>query len=170
MKCIACGTELAEGALLCPQCGRVVSSADAVRQKAEAGNLSRKEFYKLPGMKACRGNIRTCAIVLYICSGITILAAVLLRDMFAASLIDGLLILGLGLWLQLGKSRVCAIITLVYGIAGTGLTLVQTGTVQGWWIPLAGAWAVAYTFKFHKLWNSYQKEGVLPEEAVSGKK
>lgn len=65
MKCIACGTELAEGALLCPQCGRVVSSADAVRQKAEAGNLSRKEFYKLPGMKACRGNIRTCAIVLY---------------------------------------------------------------------------------------------------------
>lgn len=62
MKCIACGTELPEGALLCPSCGRVLSSADVVRQKSEGGKLTKKEFYKLPGMKACRGNIRGCAI------------------------------------------------------------------------------------------------------------
>lgn len=168
MKCAGCGTELGEDALICPQCGRAVQAADVVRQKAVSGQLTRKEFYALAGMKSIRGNIKGCAIVLYVCAGITILASIVLREILAASLIDGILLLGLGLWLQFGRSRVCAIITLLYGILGTGLTLVQTGRVQGWWIPLAGVWAVTYTFKFYKMWNQYQKTGVVPDEAISG--
>nr|WP_296441621.1 zinc-ribbon domain-containing protein [uncultured Acetatifactor sp.] len=166
MKCIACGTELPEGALLCPSCGRVLSSADVVRQKSEGGKLTKKEFYKLPGMKACRGNIRGCAIVLYFAAGMTLMASVLLQDILMASVIDGILLLALGLWLQLGKSRVCAIITLCYGIYNMAIVAITAGQIQGWLIPLAGAWAVAYTFKFHGLWSKYQKEGVLPQEAV----
>jgi len=169
MKCVACGTELETGALLCPNCGRVVDSADVARQKAAAGQLTKKEFYALPGMKSCRNNIRTCAILLYISAGVTILASVLLQGVITTSLIDGILILALGLWLQFGKSRVCAIITLLYGIAGTAIVALQTGQIQGWWIPLAGAWAISYTFKFHKLWNKYKKDGVLPDAAVSDK-
>lgn len=168
MKCAGCGTELEEGALICSHCGRAVQAADVVRQKAAAGQLTKTEFYKLDGMKSIRGNIKGCAIILYICAGVTILASVLLREILAASLIDGLLLLGLGLWLQLGRSRVCAIITLLYGILGTGLTLVQTERVQGWWIPLTGVWAIIYTFKFYKLWNQYQKTKVVPDEAISG--
>ena len=97
MKCVACGTELEAGALLCPNCGRVVEEADAARQKAAVGQLTKKEFYALPGMKACRTNIRSSAILLYISAGVTILASVLLREVIAASLIDGILILALGL-------------------------------------------------------------------------
>ena len=166
MKCMGCGAELQEGALLCPACGRVLSSEDVAKQKAEGGNLTKKEFYKLPGMKACRGNIRGCAIILYFCSGVTILASLLLTDTLSASIIDGVLLLALGLWLQFGKSRICAILTLAYGLFNMIMVAIQAGEVQGWLIPLAGAWAVVYTFKFHHLWGKYKKEGVLPKEAI----
>ena len=52
MKCVACGTELEAGALLCPNCGRVVEEADAARQKAAVGQLTKKEFYALPDRKS----------------------------------------------------------------------------------------------------------------------
>lgn len=165
MKCASCGTELAEGTLLCPVCGRVLSSEEVAQSKAEGGKLSKKEFYKLPGMKSYRSNIISCAVVLYICVAVTILASVLIEGM-GASIVDGILLLGLGIWLQIGKSRVSAIITTCYGLLSVGLVLVTAGRVQGWWIPLAGIWAIVYTFKFHNLWNKYQRDGVLPEEAV----
>ena len=128
--------------------------------------MTKKEFYKLPGMKACRGNIRGCAIILYFCAGMTILAAFLLDSILMASVIDGVLLLALGLWLQLGKSRICAILTLCYGLFNTITVVIQTGKVQGWLIPLAGVWAISYTFKFHSLWGKYKKTGELPPEAV----
>lgn len=165
MKCVTCGTELAEGTLVCPVCGRALSSEEVAQTKAEGGNLSKKEFYKLPGLKSYRSNITGCAVVLYICAAVTLLASFLIEGM-GASILDGLLLLGLGIWLQIGKSRVCAIITACYGLLSVGLVLVTAGRVQGWWIPLAGIWAVVYTFKFHNLWNKYQKDGVLPEEAI----
>lgn len=165
MKCATCGTELGEGVLLCPVCGRALSSEEVIQNKAQSGKLGKKEFYKLPGMKSYRSNIITCAVVLYICAGVTLLASFLIEGM-GASIVDGLLLLGLGIWLQIGKSRVCAIITACYGLLSVGLVLVTTGKVQGWWIPLAGIWAIIYTFKFQNLWNKYQKDGVLPEEAI----
>lgn len=166
MKCVSCGAELAEGSLLCPQCGRVVEVADVARQKAAAGQLTKQDFFKLPGMKACRSNIISCAVVLYICGALTILAAVLLQDMFVTSVLDGILLLALGLWLHLGKSRICALVTLAYGILNMVMAVINSGQLQGWWIALAGAWAVAYTFQFHKMWNKYRKEGVVPKDAV----
>ena len=165
MKCVACGTELEAGALLCPNCGRVVSSKDVIRSKAQGGQLTKKEFYKLPGMKACRNNIRACGIILYFSAAMTVAAALFL-DMLMASVIDAALLLALGLWLQFGKSRICAIIVLCYGVFNMAMVALQNGTIQGWLIPLAGAWAIAYTFKFHRLWSKYQKEGVVPDEAM----
>lgn len=169
MYCTGCGAELEEGALLCKSCGKVLSSADVAKERAESGNLTKKEFYKLPGMKACRGNIRACAIVLYFCAGMTIVASFLLDSVVMASVIDGVVLLALGLWLQFGKSRICAILTLCYGLFNTITVALQSGQIQGWLIPLAGVWAVSYTFKFHKLWGQYKKSGVLPLEAIEGK-
>ncbi len=176
MQCVGCGAELPEGALLCPACGRVLSSTDVAKVKAQSGNLTKKEFYKLPGMKSYRGNIRGCAIILYFCAGVTILASVLAGALasssimsgveITASIIDGVLLLALGLWLQFGKSRVCAILTLCYGIFNMAMIAIANGQVQGWLIPLAGAWATFYTFKFHNLWGKYKKTGKLPDEAI----
>ena len=89
MKCVSCGAELAEGSLLCPQCGRVVEVADVARQKAAAGQLTKQDFFKLPGMKACRSNIISCAVVLYICAALTILAAVLLQVTISRKIGEG---------------------------------------------------------------------------------
>lgn len=169
MKCVVCGAELADDALLCQQCGSVVRKEDALRQKAAGGTMTKKEFYKLPGLKGCRSNILTCAIILYICAAATCAQAIILWEQRAFSLLDAALLLGLGLWLQLGKSRVSAIITLVYGIFNVVIALLAVGQIQGWWVPLAGIWAIIYTFKFHKLWNEYQQSGRLPDESVAGK-
>ena len=169
MKCIACGTELPEGALLCPSCGRVLSSADVVRQKSEGGKLTKKEFYKLPGMKACRGNIRGCAIVLYFAAGMTLMASVLLQDILMASVIDGILLMALGLWLQLGKSRVAALLTLIYGSYSMIIGSLEFGRLQGWWVPVIGGFGVFYTFKLHGLWGKYRRSGTLPPGALEGK-
>lgn len=166
--CVACGAEMEKGALICPKCGWVVNQADVIKSRAAGGTLSKKEFYQLPGMKSCRNNIRGCAIILYFCCAMTVLASFLLTDTLSASVIDGVLLLALGLWLQFGKSRICAILTTCYGIFSMIVTMKATGNIQGWWIPLAGVWAISYTFKFHKLWNKYQKDGVLPDEAVKG--
>lgn len=169
MRCVVCGAELADGALLCQQCGSVVRREDALRQNAAGGKMTKKEFFKLPGLKNCRTNILTCAIILYICAAATGALAFIDWEHSALSLLDAALLLGLGLWLQIGKSRVSAIIAAAYGVLNVVMTMIAAGRLQGWWIPLAGIWAIVYTFKIQKLWNQYQESGQLPEEAVSGK-
>lgn len=169
MKCVVCGAELADDALLCQQCGSVVRKEDALRQMAAGGRMTKKEFFKLPGLKACRSNILTCAIMLYICAAATCALAVIDWRNSALSLLDAALLLGLGLWLQIGKSRVSAIIASAYGIFNVLVTIIALGRLQGWWIPLAGIWAVVYTFKINKMWSQYQESGQLPQELVSGK-
>ncbi len=168
MKCATCGSELEKEALLCHHCGRAVDRAEVIRQEAASRQLSKKEFYQLPGMKACRSNIKTCSIVLYVCAAITILVSVILQGFYLLSFLDGVFLILMGLWLQLGRSRVCALLVTAYGIFNTGIGLVESGRLMGWWIPLAGIWAITYTFRFHKLWSRYRKEGVIPKDAVSG--
>lgn len=169
MRCVVCGAELPDEALFCQQCGNVVRKEDALRQKAAGGKMTQKEFFKLPGLKSCRTNILTCAIILYICAAATGAIAIIYWEYSALSILDAALLLGLGLWLQLGKSRVSAIITTAYGVLNVVLTLIATGSIRGWWVPLAGILAIVYTFKIQKLWTQYQESGQLPEEALSGK-
>lgn len=168
LRCVSCGAELPEGVLLCPQCGRAVETADVVRQQAASRQLTKKEFYELPGMKACRNNIKSCAVILYVCAAITTLAALFWDEIPLLSVVDGVSLLLLGLWLQLGKSRVAAILITVYGGYNMFVSSLSTGTLRGWWIPLAGVWAITYTFKFYKMWSKYRKTGILPKDAVSG--
>lgn len=201
MRCVVCGAELAEGALLCPQCGSVVRQEDVLRERMANRQLTKKEFCDLPGMKTYKNNIRGCAVVLYACAAVTALLAIFewgqqsaLADAFTRQMMWGapsflgsvvaavfgflirfdriiaaLLLVGLGIWLQLGKSRVSAMLTLVYGSYSMIVGSISSGRLQGWWVPVIGGFAVYYTIKFNKLWKQYQKSGVLPDEAVSGK-
>lgn len=201
MKCVVCGTELAEGALLCPQCGSVVRQEDVLQERMAHQQLTKKEFCDLPGMKTYKNNIRGCAVVLYACAAVTALLAVFewgeqsaLADAFTRQMMWGapsflgsvvaavfgflirfdriiaaLLLVGLGIWLQLGKSRVSAILTLVYGSYSMIVGSISLGRLQGWWVPVIGGFAVYYTIKFNKLWKQYRKNGVLPDEVLSGK-
>lgn len=202
MKCVVCGAELAENALLCPQCGNVVRKEDVVRQQAASRQLTKKEFYELPGMKGYRNNIRSCGVVLYLCACFTVVVG-LLRWGETSALADGVtiqivssvppslmsgivssiisflirfdsiiaaaLLVGLGIWIHLGKSRVASLITLIYGVYSMVAGSLANGRLQGWWIPLIGGYAVFYTFKFNGLWGKYRRSGTLPAEVLNEK-
>ncbi len=202
MKCVVCGSELAENAVLCPKCGSVVRREDVVRQQAAGRQLSKKEFYDLPGMKSLRNNIKSCAVVLYLCAGITVVMGILewsqnsaLADGLAMQIITSVppsffssivsviigflirfdriiaaaLLVGLGVWVQLGKSRVASLLVLIYGSYSMIMGSLNAGRLQGWWIPVIGGFAVFYTFKFNKLWGQYRRSGTLPEGALGEK-
>ena len=166
MKCSKCGQELENDALVCPFCGQAVSDED--RQQAQYGgkDLTKKEFLKLPGMKTIKSNVNSAGIAFYVLGVLNIVIYAALGSFPW----DGILLIVFGLGIHLGKSRVCAILSLIYGIFGVVVALLTTGNVTGYLIVVAGVYAVMYTFRFHKAWNDYQKNGTLPVEKEKKKK
>lgn len=80
--------------------------------------MTKDEFYKHPNIASVRSQIRDAGILCYVVAGISLVLPFLSGNPFGA-LLDVLLIVGLGLGIQLGKSRVCAIILTVYGAFNT---------------------------------------------------
>lgn len=171
MQCAGCGTELADGALLCPGCGRVVQSGNQAGQSSVGERMSKKDFGELPGIKFYLNEIRSGAVFLYISAGVTFLASTGVfhfMDGFRVTLLDAVLILALGIWLQFGKSRIASILILVVGMTGMILGILQMGVVRGYLIPIVGVMETIATFKYQKLWKQYQKTGEVPDGAVRG--
>lgn len=121
-------------------------------------NISFKEFYKDYCSSNTKRNINGSAIVLYVCFGITLAlafaASALGMDLWA-SIIDAILVLGLALGIHIGKSRVCAVIILVYSIINCIYSLIATGRMSGYLVIIAGVYATIYTFKARKEYNEY---------------
>ena len=160
MKCSKCGQELENDALVCPFCGQAVSDED--RQQAQYGdkNLTKKEFLQLPGMKSIKSNVNGCGIAFYILGVLNII----IYAVAGSFPWDGIFLILLGLGVHLAKSRVCAILSLVYAVFGVIIALLMTQNVTGYLIVVVAVYAVIYTFKFHKAWNEYQLNGTLPVE------
>ena len=160
MKCSKCGTELENNALVCPFCGQVVSDEDRAKEKYGDKNMTKAEFLDLSAMKSCKSNIVSCGIVLYVLGVINIGL-----EIYSGILpLDGIFLILLGLGIHLGKSRVCAVLCTAFGVFNVIYLIMTTGRFAGWWILLAGIYAIIYTFKFHSAWSKYQKDGTLPVE------
>lgn len=160
MKCSKCGAELESNALVCPSCGQVISEEDRILAQNDGKELTKKEFLKLPAMKTCKSNINTCGILLYILGVINMGLQIFMGNLP----VDGILLILLGLGVHLGISRVCATLCAVYGGFNVIYVLATTGRVGGWWILVIAIDAVIYTFRYHKAWNQYKKDGTLPVE------
>lgn len=160
MKCIKCGAELEDNALICPSCGQVVSDQDRLQGQYGGQKLTKAEFLELPAMKTCKSNINSCGIVLYILGVFNIGLQIYLGSLP----IDGILIVLFGLGIHLGKSRICAILCTAYGGFNIIYMIMTTGRFSGWWILLVAVYALIYTFKYHGAWSQYQKNGTLPME------
>lgn len=121
-------------------------------------DISFKEFYQSHCSQNIKKNINASAIMLYVCSCVTLIlsfvATALGVDIMAAAL-DAFILLGLALGIHIGKSRVCAIIVLIYSILNCMYSIVATGKVSGYLIILAGIYATIYTFKARKEYNEY---------------
>ncbi len=192
MNCPKCGAPLAPNAHFCGVCGTPVQEIPPVQQPAasqygapvqqpaaqeyppmqqpaapvQPALLSRAEFDQHPLVKKCRGNILGSAIVMYICAAITLLATVLLANNLFG-LIDVAILAGLGLGVQLGRSRVCAVIACVYSVINMLITLITTHQVGGYLMVIAAIYAVLSTFQYAKAWKTYQLTGQFPASRKS---
>ncbi len=130
--------------------------------------MTKEEFYKHPNIANVRSQIRGAGILCYVVAGISLVFSIWMGT-FLTALVDILLVVGLGLGIQLGKSRVCAIILTVYGAINTIVMTLQRGQLSGWWVLVAGIYAIIYTFKFQSAWAEYQKTGIVKDFSKTGK-
>lgn len=169
MKCPSCGTTLEEGATRCSFCGAAVQPGrkqDAPWSQAPgqaapapfaAGEITRNEFYRSYASNKVRKNIKSSAILCYVCAAITAIAGfVLLQNPMV--LVDVAIVLVLGLGIHLKQSRVCAILLLAYSVLSCLLTIISYGKASGWLIILAGVYAVINTFALEKEYRAYQNQ------------
>lgn len=117
---------------------------------------TKKEFLQLPENTKLRKNIRAAAIICYVCAGITLLAA--LGTGSYSTIVDVLILVGLGLGIHLAQSKACAIILTVYGAINVIVTLLVAGSLGGWLPLLAGIFGIVYTSRLSKAWKAYQAE------------
>ena len=116
---------------------------------------TKKEFLKLPANKRMRSEINAAGILCYACAGVTLLACLVTGNL--SSILDVLLLVGLGLGVHLAQNRVCAIILLVYGSLNTISMSMQMGSFSGYLPFLAGLGSTFQTFKLSKAWKAYNK-------------
>lgn len=117
---------------------------------------TKKEFLKLPENKKYRKEINGAAIICYICAGITLLASLATGSF--SSIIDVIILLGLGLGIHLAQSKVCAIILTIYGAINMIIITAANGSLGGWLPLVAGIFALVYTIKLSKAWKAYNAE------------
>ncbi|MBR1691857.1 MAG: hypothetical protein IJ711_03660 [Lachnospiraceae bacterium] len=132
-------------------------------------DYTKKEFLNLPEMGQLKSGLTSSAVILYICAVFTFLVTVLLMES-SSSILDVILLVGLGLLVQLKQSRVAAVLVLIYSLINCVVLAILTGRFGGWLIMLAGGYAIGNTFRFHKAWNTYQTTGELMHFEKKNKK
>ena len=169
--CKNCGAELPEGAgTLCANCAaekgvnaplsgeeitkKMNRSAKPVPADAPAG-LDRRAFLKTYSLGA-----RSCvaaAIFGYISTAITLLISFTgYLEGNLLTLIDAAILLTLSLLVHSIKSRIAAILFLLYGTYNLVFFLISSGEFRGWLIVLAGVAAVYGAFQCAREWREYQ--------------
>lgn len=168
MQCQQCGTQIPDGVPNCPNCGALLNNQYGGNPQPYAQGqpygfsqkLTKKEFLRHPNLKKTRSNVIASAVILYICAAFTAAMGYVGGNLF--TLLDVILLLGLGLGIQLAQSRVCAIVVCIYAVYNVIVAVITTGTFGGWLILIAAIDAVTATFQFRKVWNEYQQTGILP--------
>ena len=117
--------------------------------------MTRREFLKTPEMKMFKTNIFTCAVIGYVIAGLSLYFGVIQTGNYFG-LLDVVFILACSLLIHLLQSRVAAICLTSYSLLNIIVTSVSNGKFSGWWVALVGVYAVIYTFKFQKAWQTYK--------------
>lgn len=165
MKCSSCGTTIEKGETRCPLCGAPAEAgqgwdapgaqAQQPAGTAESREMTKKEFFRVEATEKVRKGVKSSAILCYVCAVITALAGLLLLKA-PLMLIDAVIVLLLGLGIHVKQSRVCAVVVLVYSLISCVTSLISTGQLGGWLLILAGAYAVANTFRLEKEYRAWK--------------
>jgi len=160
--CTSCGAQMEDNAAFCTSCGTAagspVTSNSAVHTPTPTytyvnRNITFKEYLETQADPAHLKTIKTSAIVCYICLAISLIFAILFNY---AGLIDVVILGALTLGMHLGKSKVCAIILLIYSIISTLIAFASTGSFTGYLWILASILAVVSYSKLTKAYKAFQ--------------
>lgn len=123
-----------------------------------------KQMSHIQEYKNIGTEINVCGILFYVFAAATIALSLLVKSS-GAGLVDAFILVGFGLWIQLGYSRVGSIIALVYSILNMIYMTVSTGKLGGYLILIAAVCSVIYTFKAAKAFKQYKESAaVLPPQ------
>ena len=123
--------------------------------------MSKRKFCAQYASKQDRANINAAGIIAYLCAAISLVMGLLQQNY--GVILDVVLVVGLGLGVQLGKSRVCSILLLIYGCINTLVYLLSTGRLGGWWLILVGVYGIKATFHLHKEYQRFLADGSIPQ-------
>ncbi len=165
-QCPKCGQFFDDSASFCSACGAVLGgdsqgvdfTPEPISYPGQPGPrkaATKQELLNLPENAKMKKEIKTIAIISYICAGLTAAVMIGANGNFTA-IVDVLLLIGLGLGIQLKQSRVCAILLCVDGAVSVIVSLLAAGMPSGYLILIAGIFAIVYTFKLDKAWKQYQ--------------
>ena len=167
--CTGCGTEIPAGTNFCSNCGQAVSDQNATQappaqqqvypqyndqvagQPPQGQFISKKEYINnyIPSFKR---DVRNIAVVCYICAGLNAIISLILNPF---GILDSLILLGITLGMHLGKSKVCAILLLIFACIEALYGIIATGTPTGILWVIAGIWAV---ITFNKADKEYKNK------------
>lgn len=122
--------------------------------------LSKKEFYESYASKKNKDDIKGSVFLTYLCAMISLGLGLYMHNY--SVLVDIVLIVALALGVQIAKSRACAVLILAYGCINTIIMSIDYGKVAGWWLLLAGFYAVRATYKLHKEYQKFLQDGTIP--------
>lgn len=122
----------------------------------ETNIMKKREFAKTYYKENIYKEITSCAIGAYILAAIGLVIGFVL-DM--NSVLDAVIVVALGLWLQFGLSFPASIILMIYSIFNCIILLVTTGRPGGYLYILLGIFAIKYTNMLSKEYKRYKEEG-----------
>lgn len=171
MFCPKCGKEVENGAAFCGNCGASITAQPQYgsynqRQSApetvfsasvNRQSVSKKEYIENYAPYALRKNIKNIAIMCYGLAAISAVSSIALTGTFL-TLIDVAVFVGIALGMHLGKSKLCAILLLVFSIGECVLTTIMLGMFSGWWWIVLGILAVSTFVKLDKQYNIFLAE------------
>lgn len=167
--CTNCGAQIPSVAMFCSGCGAkrlnnntqnemqsnceqpdVFSTPTDTPLPPSGQPVSRKEFIDKYAQPSLRKSITSIAILCYVCAGLTFVVSCIMNP---AGIIDALILTVLALGMHLAKSKVCAILILVFSIVEVIFSL-MVGAFPVWWL-IAGISAVVVFSKIDKQYKQF---------------
>lgn len=175
MICKHCGYDVMKGIDYCPNCGepmpRPQTETPPVEEKTtELPRYTKKEFTKNYVPYSVRLAVLAGAILSYFYAalyiflsvgGMALLDKITTVDVIflCVSIVLALLTLGF----HLKKNTFCAVLITVISVAFSVYCFIAFRQITFIWI-FAGILGCYGTVKYNKLWNDYQKKGLLPKK------
>ncbi len=125
-------------------------AADGAQLPPPGYPVSRKEFIENYAQPSVKKDIKTIAVICYVCAGITFAFSCIINP---AGIIDALALAGLALGMHLGKSKVCAVLIFILSIIEC-IVGIMVGSVPFWWL-IAGIYAVVTFNKVDKQYKQF---------------